>query len=40
MQRPRFDVGAAAQTRLWDHFSLAQMTESFGKLYDELLIRG
>jgi hypothetical protein len=33
-------MGAAAQARVRDHFSLAQMVESFGKLYDELLIWG
>jgi glycosyltransferase involved in cell wall biosynthesis len=36
----RLAMGAAAQRRVRDHFSLAQMVESFGKLYDELLTRG
>ena len=36
----RLAMGAAAQARVQDHFSLAQMTESFSKLYDELLTRG
>jgi glycosyltransferase involved in cell wall biosynthesis len=31
-------MGAAAQERVRDHFSLAQSTESFTRLYDELLI--
>ena len=30
-------MGRAAQSRVRDHFSLAQMTEGFGNLYDELL---
>jgi glycosyltransferase involved in cell wall biosynthesis len=33
----RLTIGAAAQARVRDHFSLAQMTNAFGKLYDELL---
>jgi len=36
----RLGMGAAAQARVRDHFSLAQMTEGFGKLYDELLTPG
>jgi glycosyltransferase involved in cell wall biosynthesis len=35
----RLAMGTAAQTRVRDHFSLAQMTDNFRKLYDELLIR-
>jgi glycosyltransferase involved in cell wall biosynthesis len=30
-------MGANARARVRDHFSLAQMTENFGKLYDELV---
>jgi glycosyltransferase involved in cell wall biosynthesis len=33
----RLRMGANARARVRDHFSLAQMTENFGKLYDELL---
>ena len=33
----RLTMGANARARVRDHFSLAQMTENFGKLYDELL---
>jgi glycosyltransferase involved in cell wall biosynthesis len=33
----RHGVGAAAHARVRDHFSAAQMTESFAELYDELL---
>jgi glycosyltransferase involved in cell wall biosynthesis len=36
----RQEMAAAAQARVRDQFSLAQMTESFGKLYDELLTGG
>ncbi|MGD1104920.1 MAG: glycosyltransferase family 4 protein [Terriglobia bacterium] len=33
----RLSMGAAAAVRVRDHFSLAQMTENFSRLYDELL---
>jgi len=33
----RLTMGANARARVRDHFGLAQMTENFGKLYDELL---
>jgi glycosyltransferase involved in cell wall biosynthesis len=33
----RLTMGAKARARVRDHFSLAQMTENFGKLYDELV---
>jgi glycosyltransferase involved in cell wall biosynthesis len=33
----RLSMGAAAYARVRDRFSAAQMTASFGKLYDELL---
>jgi glycosyltransferase involved in cell wall biosynthesis len=33
----RLTMGANARARVRDHFSIAQMTENFGKLYDELL---
>jgi glycosyltransferase involved in cell wall biosynthesis len=35
----RRSMGAAAAARVRDHFSLAQMTENFSNLYDELLKR-
>ncbi len=33
----RLSMGAAGYSRVRDHFSAAQMTESFARLYDELL---
>jgi glycosyltransferase involved in cell wall biosynthesis len=33
----RLSVGAAAHAHVRDHFSAAQMTENFARLYDELL---
>jgi len=33
----RLAMGAVARARVQDHFSLAQMCENFGKLYEELL---
>jgi glycosyltransferase involved in cell wall biosynthesis len=33
----RLSMGAAARTNVRNHFSLAQMTENFSRLYDELL---
>jgi glycosyltransferase involved in cell wall biosynthesis len=33
----RLEMGAAGQARVREHFSLAQMTQSFSNLYDELL---
>jgi glycosyltransferase involved in cell wall biosynthesis len=33
----RLTMGANARARVRDNFSIAQMTENFGKLYDELL---
>jgi len=35
----RLGMAAAAQARVRDHFSIAEMTESFAKLYDDLLAR-
>ena len=33
----RLSMGVAGYARVRDHFSAAQMTENFAKLYDELL---